>query len=95
MTNPRTTGFRGVIGDPFVLGADRNNPDKVKAHWYKTMPDRGLLPMCIYGWNRSDGHAFSILRGNGSSRGSCLICAKRMAADLEPVEPTTHKTRWL
>ena len=54
------------------------------------VPD--LLPMCIYGWNRYDGMAFSILRGNIGKR-ECRTCAKNVAAGKEPAKPRAHKTR--
>jgi hypothetical protein len=80
----------------YILGADRNNPDEARAHLYAKTTDGDLWPMCDYGWNRSDGERFSILRGNGSARGTCKICTRRMHLNLAPVtEPRTHRTRWL
>jgi len=80
----------------YVVGADRNNPHECKAHVYAG-PSYGDLrgPLCGYGWNRSDGGAFSILRNNGSSRGVCETCRKREKAGAGPVPPWPHKTRWL
>lgn len=82
----------------FIIGADRNNPDEARAHLYEVMPgdEYELRPMCTYGWNRSDGSAFSILRGNGSARGTCKICTRRRDADLPALEVGgAHKTRWV
>jgi hypothetical protein len=80
----------------YVIAADRNNPDEARAHWYVYDESGDLWPMCDYGWNRSNGDRFSILRGHGSSRGVCQICEKRKAANLPPVkEARPHKTRWL
>ena len=57
----------------------------------------GYLPMCRYGWNRSDGESFSIFRGHRGSRGLCKICERRRAQNLPGVEskPGSHKTKWL
>ena len=57
----------------------------------------GYLPMCRYGWNRSDGGGFSILRGHTGARGLCKICDKRSRANLPGIEsrPGTHKTKWI
>ena len=54
-----------------------------------------LLPMCIYGWNRSNGFAFSILRSNTSSRGECKLCRRNVEQGKSPAEPSEHKTAWL
>lgn len=82
----------------YVLGADRNSPDEARAHWYADTGEsfQELTPMCEYGWNRSGGFAFSILRGHGSLRGVCLICQRRRQNDDPPVsEPRGHKTKWI
>ena len=82
----------------YVLGADRNNPDEARAHWYLDIGDsvQELVPMCEYGWNRSSGFAFSILRGHGSRRGACQVCERRKARGNAPCnEPRGHKTRWI
>lgn len=57
----------------------------------------GYLPMCRYGWNRSDGEGFSIFRGHRGGRGLCKICEKRKIAGLPGVEavPGSHKTKWI
>lgn len=75
-------------------GQDRNDPN-ARSHTYVETTD-GLLPMCSYGWNRSDGEAFSIFRSSYGTEGKCKICRKRLAAGLGPVEKAfPHKTRWL
>jgi len=80
----------------YIEGADRNNPDEARSHMYLDNAQLGLLPMCGYGWNRSDGNAFSILRGNGSARGTCKICEKNIAAGKQPVmDGFPHKTKWI
>lgn len=80
----------------YIIAADRNNPDAVRAHLYAQMDDGDLWPMCGYGWNRSDGQGFSILRGNGSARGECAICQRRADANLPPImDGFPHPTRWI
>lgn len=80
----------------YVSGTDRNEPNGRKSHVY-TGPSYSDLrgPLCMYGWNRSDGAAFSILRNNGSARGPCSICEKRQAEGRGPVPPTPHPTKWI
>lgn len=91
-----TTTLRARV---FIVGADRNEQDKVHAHLYEqtgTGEDYALVPMCEWGWNRSDGFAFSIFRGNGSARGICKTCQGRRKADLPAItEPRGHKTKWI
>lgn len=57
----------------------------------------GYLPMCRYGWNRSDGESFSILRGWRGGRGLCKTCEKRANAGAPGIEsrPGSHKTKWI
>jgi hypothetical protein len=50
----------------------------------------GYLPMCRYGWNRSDGERFSILRGHGGSKGLCKICQRRERAGLPGVRKSQN-----
>ncbi len=55
----------------------------------------GYAPMCIYGWNRSDGAAFSIFRGHTGARGLCRICERREKLNLPSLkEGAPHKTKW-
>jgi len=80
----------------YVSGADRNNPDAARSHLYAKTAAGNLWPMCDYGWNRSGGNRFSILRGWGSQRGQCAICERRAALGLRPVvHARKHKTKWL
>jgi hypothetical protein len=66
------------------------------SHTYSMMEDGELWPMCGYGWNRSDGERFSILRQSPGTQGNCKLCAKNVAAGKPPVtEGFLHKTRWL
>lgn len=80
----------------YVSGADRNNPDRARSHLYARTSAGNLWPMCDYGWNRSNGARFSILRGWGSARGACVTCQRRADAGLRPItQARKHKTRWL
>lgn len=82
----------------YVEAIGRNEgEEKGHSHLYATEDDRNYLPMCRYGWNRSDGAAFSIFRGHVGARGACKICRKRADAGLHGVEaqPGSHKTKWL
>ena len=84
-----------VVG--YRSGQDRNNDDAL-SHTYAMMDDpwTDLLPMCGYGWNRSNGTGFSIFRGSPGTEGECLICRRNVAAGKPPVaEPWPHKTKWL
>lgn len=95
----------------YVEGIGRNEgEDKQHSHLYVKISEptdvaamaglgarTGYLPMCRYGWNRSDGESFSIFRGHTGARGLCKICKKRAAKNLPGVEavPGSHKTKWL
>lgn len=80
----------------YLTGVDRNNPDQARSHLYATTAAGHLWPMCDYGWNRSDGARFSILRGWTSKRGQCRLCEARRASGRRPViRARPHPTRWL
>uniref|UniRef100_A0A6H2A2X7 Uncharacterized protein n=1 Tax=viral metagenome TaxID=1070528 RepID=A0A6H2A2X7_9ZZZZ len=80
----------------YVIGACRNSPDATKTHIYTGPAFNHLVgPLCGYGWNRSDGYSFSILRNNVGGRGTCQTCENRVGAGRGPVPPWPHKTRWL
>jgi hypothetical protein len=65
-------------------------------HTYAMMADGELYPMCGYGWNRSDGHRFSIFRGAPGTQGDCKICRKNVALGKPPLlDGFAHKTKWL
>lgn len=80
----------------FYRAGQCRNDDKALSHTYAELTNGEILPMCIYGWNRSSGHALSIFRGSPGTEGDCKLCAKRVRLNLPPVrEGTTHHTRWL
>ncbi len=77
----------------YIIGQDRNEPDVV-AHLYKgNMLDPGN-PMCVRGWNRNSGEAYSIFRGVYTG-GICGICLRRASQNKESVPPRKRKTKWL
>ena len=78
-------------------GMGRNPGEEyLESHTYAELPDGSLAPMCGYGWNRSDGEAFSILRMPWGSQGTCLLCQKNLKAGKPPMtDGWPHKTKWL
>lgn len=86
-----------VIG--YRAGSCRNAAaygESQASHTYAMMDDGELFPMCGYGWNRSDGHGFSIFRDAPGTEGNCKLCRKNVAAGKLPVfDGFPHKTRWI
>lgn len=75
-------------------GQCRNNPRALTHTYCET--EEGLFPMCGYGWNRSNGEAFSIFRGAPGTEGACKLCRKNVAAGRAPYsEGWPHPTKWL
>lgn len=82
------------IPDGYITGLDRNE-DYAVAHLYKgDFADPGL-PMCIRGWNRSDGDSYSIFRSVVGPRGICKVCLRRAREGKPPVESRHRKTKWI
>jgi hypothetical protein len=81
---------------PVIVGSCRNDQDKVVAHLY-TGPSfcEPRYPLCQRGWNRSNGHSFSILRGTPSAAGTCKACLRAKANGTCVDIPTGHKTKWM
>lgn len=78
--------FFGVVPKGYILGLGRDYPHPRLSHLYHgDFSDPGL-PMCRYGWNRDDGTAYSIWRGNLGDGGVCKICFKRAKAGLSGVK---------
>lgn len=78
----------------FRMGQDRNEKNAL-THTYEETED-GLFPMCGYGWNRSNGHSFSIFRGSLDTEGECRTCRKNVKLDKPAVrDGFKHKTKWL
>jgi hypothetical protein len=85
-----------INGKEYVYAIGRNpGEEKLKAHLYLGAFGKIKGPMCRYGWNREDGHGFSIARFNLGEIGICAICQRRAEKKLLPVKPKTRKTRWL
>jgi len=83
-----------MIPEGYITGHDRNEPDVV-THIYKgNFSDPGL-PMCVRGWNRSDGEGYSILRGNVGNVGLCKICVRRTLSGKDGVSSRKRKTKWI
>lgn len=75
-------------------GTDRNE-ERALSHTYAET-DQGLFPMCGYGWNRSNGTAFSIFRGSPGTHGDCKLCQKNVQTGKTPVKDGfKHKTKWI
>ena len=76
-------------------GVCRNAPEARTSHTYADNGN-GLWPMCGYGWNRSDGEAFSIFRSAPGTEGDCKLCRKNLRNNKPPTtDGWPHKTRWL
>jgi hypothetical protein len=84
-----------INGIEYIVGQDRNE-DAVVAHLYQgTYFDTGL-PMCVRGWNRSDGEGYSIFRGDiNAVNGVCKICKRRATEGKPGVPSRKRKTKWL
>jgi hypothetical protein len=79
--------------EDYWIGMGRNPGEQFgRSHLYHIETE---LPMCGYGWNRNDGHGYSIFRGHTGSKGLCKICQKRAAKGLPGVEEWPHKTKWI
>ena len=77
----------------YQSGQCRNN-EHALTHTYADVGGE-LYPMCGYGWNRSNGNAFSIFRNSIFSEGACKLCRKNLADGKPPViNHFTHKTKW-
>ncbi len=71
----------------YILGLGRDVPHPKTAHLYRgTFADPGL-PMCRAGWNRDDGQAYSIWRGNMGEDGICGRCLRRAQAGRDGFKP--------
>ena len=82
-----------IAGRTYVVGQDRNEP-KAAAHLYiGTFAEPGE-PMCVRGWNRSDGEGYSIFRNNWSGP-LCKTCVRRAQEQRDPVPSRHRETKWL
>jgi hypothetical protein len=78
----------------YVEAIGRNPGEETgRSHLYR-LPD--YMPMCEWGWNRSDGERYSIFRGHRGAKGCCRTCLKRAEAALPAIyEAKGHPTRWI
>ena len=77
----------------YITGRDRNE-DNAVAHLYKgTMVNPGN-PMCLRGWNRSDGKGYSIFR-NLPGIAICKVCLRRAEQRKDSVPSRSRKTKWI
>lgn len=83
-----------MIPTGYTSGLDRND-DKLVAHLYEGDYNDLGLPMCVRGWNRSDGEEYSIFRNNEGKAGICKVCLRRALKGLPGVESRPRKTKWL
>lgn len=80
----------------FYRSGQCRNDTNALSHTYAETVAGHLWPMCGHGWNRSNGHRFSIFRGTPGSEGDCKVCRKNVAQGKRPVHRGfEHKTRWL
>ena len=81
----------------YIEAIGRNPGEQYQhSHLYAIDENGKYWPMCIYGWNRSDGERFSIFRGHGGSKGLCKICEYRASIKAPPLKNgAKHKTKWL
>lgn len=82
-----------IAGRSYVTGLDRNE-QRQRVHLYKGTFQRVGNPMCWRGWNRLNGHGYSIFR-NVLGEGVCLVCLRRALAKMLPVRSSDRKTKWL
>ena len=83
-----------MIPEGYIVGLDRNDQHLV-AHLYKGTNADLRLPMCVRGWNRSNGKGYSIFRGNIGRAGICYICLRRALAGKDGVSSRERKTKWI
>ena len=82
-----------IAGRNYIVGQDRNEPEAV-AHLYNGTFDNPGLPMCVRGWNRSDGEGYSIFRDNWTGA-ICKVCLRRAKQKKDGVPSRKRKTKWM
>jgi hypothetical protein len=80
----------------YVVGLGRDPKEPPIAHLYKGTFNNPGLPMCRFGWNRDEGFAYSIWRGNAGKEGICDVCLRRARAGKKGVQPKKRRIveRW-
>lgn len=91
------TMLLGTPQAPYCEAIGRNvGEEKGHSHLYYVDKRGNYWPLCMYGWNRSDGERFSIFRGHRGDKGLCKLCAKARDAGSKGLrKPVPHKTKWL
>lgn len=87
-------GGMTIAGKEYVIGLDRNDQHLV-AHLYVGPCEDPGDPMCVRGWNRSDGNGYSIFRNCTGDAGICTVCLRRALQQREPMPSRKRKTRWI
>lgn len=78
----------------YVIGQDRNE-EKAVPHLYRGTFERVGDPMCVRGWNRLNGHGWSIFRNTEPESSVCRVCLRRANAKKPPVKERDRPTKWL
>lgn len=81
-----------IAGRSYITGLDRNEQQLV-AHLYRGTFDNPGNPMCARGWNRLNGHGYSIFRNCGDR--ICKVCMRRASTRRPPVRELDRTTKWL
>ncbi len=81
-----------IAGREYTTGRDRNE-ENVVSHLYRGRFDTPGNPMCRRGWNRMNGHGYSIFRNIGGT--ICKVCLRRAEKKLDAVKPIERETKWL
>lgn len=83
-----------ISGKDYVVGQDRNESNVV-AHLYDGVFSDPGNPMCVRGWNRSDGDGYSIFRNSCGHHNICKICLRRASENRPSVLSRPRKTKWI
>ena len=80
--------YRALINkelDGYILGLERTPGADIRfvSHIYQGTFSDPQEPLCPKGWNRDNGHAYSIWRNN-VGRGVCKFCLKKLYKILNP-----------
>lgn len=85
--------YKGDTGREYVIGLSREYPHPPRSHLYDGTHDNPGNPMCRFGWNRLDGAAYSIWRGNVGHKGICKHCLNRANKGLDGVDARESTVR--
>ena len=94
----KSRSLEGALKIPkgYILGLGRDVPPPRLAHLYQGTFSSPGNPMCAWGWNRSNGHSYSIFRGHEGVGGVCKICWRRAKAGKNGVRDNRERrTKYL